>query len=184
MLLMLYPRHASTTTIADLQSPTLTLPHACAILSAPYHAYTPEVPLNILPLPHSHVILSAAYHDYAPTAPYRYVSLLATPSPHSTILMLPHAHLIPSAAYHAYAPTAPYRYASHPPPHVQTKPSLCFHTPTSFFPLLTMLTLLLLPIDMHPPHPMSALNHPYPSTCLPHSLCPFPCLRSHSALNI
>ncbi|MBW0484361.1 hypothetical protein O181_024076 [Austropuccinia psidii MF-1] len=89
MLLMLYPRHAFTPTIADLQSPTVMLPHACASLSAPYHAYTPAVPF-----------------------PYRYVSLPATPCLHSTILMLPHAHLIPSTSYHAYAPAAPYRYAS------------------------------------------------------------------------
>ncbi|MBW0462388.1 hypothetical protein O181_002103 [Austropuccinia psidii MF-1] len=51
-LLMLYPRHASTPTIADLQLPTLTLPHACAILSTPYHAYTPAVPYRCVQPPH------------------------------------------------------------------------------------------------------------------------------------
>ncbi|MBW0504993.1 hypothetical protein O181_044708 [Austropuccinia psidii MF-1] len=31
---------------------------------------------------------------------------------------------------------------------------------------------------------MSSLNHPYASTCLPHSLCHSPCLRSRGTLNI
>ncbi|MBW0550835.1 hypothetical protein O181_090550 [Austropuccinia psidii MF-1] len=91
MLLTLYPRHASTPTIADLKALTLTLPHACAIVSTPYHAYT-------------------------------------------------HKICVP------------------PPPHVRTQTSLCFHTPSSFFLLLTMIMLPLRPIDMCP------LDHPYTST--------------------
>ncbi|MBW0475671.1 hypothetical protein O181_015386 [Austropuccinia psidii MF-1] len=103
----------------------------------------------------------------------------------SNILPLPHACVILSYSYHAYAPAAPYRYVSLPStPCLQSTMLMLLHA-RPFFPLLNMLTLLLFPIDMHPPrNPMSSLAHLYASTHPIHSLRPLPCLRSCSALNI
>ncbi|MBW0529074.1 hypothetical protein O181_068789 [Austropuccinia psidii MF-1] len=69
----------------------------------------------------------------------------------SNILPLLHACVILSDSYHAYAPAAPYRYVSLPTtPCPQSTILILLHS-LLFFPLLTMLTLPLCPIDMHPP---------------------------------